>query len=592
MEKVSDFLVKRLAAWGVRRIFGYPGDGINGILNAMNSENNSIDFIQVRHEEMASLMACGHAKFTGEVGVCLATSGPGAIHLLNGLYDAKLDHQPVLAIVGQKARTAMGGHAQQEVDLMALFKDVAGDYVHMATEASQIRHLIDRAFRIAKSERTVTCVIIPNDVQELEYTEPERNHQTIHSGIGFSTPRIIPKEEDLKKAAEVLNAGRKVAILIGAGALQAGEEVQAIANVLGAGVAKAYLGKAALPDDLSFVTGPIGFFGTDATHKMMEACDTLLMIGSGFPYAEFLPPEGQGRAVQIDIDGKMLSIRYPMEVNLVGDSAETINALLPLLEQKKDSAWRDTIEQDIRNWHSYLDELARQKANPLNPRLVFQHLSPLLPQDCIFTADSGSTSSWTAQHIQVREGMKFSVSGTLATMGCAIPYAIAAKFAFPDRMAVAFVGDGAMQMNGNDALITIQKYWKQWANPQLIILVVNNRDLNFVTWEQRLMQGEPKFDDSQVLPDFNYADYASSLGLIGIRVESPEQVESALEEAIHAGRPVLIDAVTDPEIIPFTPSVAEKFAKNIASAIQKGDQKANSRLEGHLKKKVKEAQEK
>ena len=591
-KKVGDFIVQRLAEWGVKRLYGYPGDGINGIMGALRRADGLVEFVQVRHEETASLMACAHAKFTGEVGTCIATSGPGAIHLLNGLYDAKMDHQPVVAIVGQKARTAMGGHAQQEVDLMSLFKDVAGEYVQMATDASQVRHLVDRAFRIAKAQNTVTCVIIPNDVQELEYEDPQEKHQTIHSGVGYAVPRILPQDKDLKKAAEVLNAGKKVAILIGAGAKGAAEEVMQLADVLGAGVAKAFLGKDALPDNLPYVTGSIGFFGTNASHQMMEECDTLLMIGSGFPYAEFLPKDGSVRSVQIDVDGRRISLRYPMEVGLTGDSAETIQALLPLLKRKEDRSWQERIQENILEWKGYLGEMAYQEAQPLNPRLLFEQLSPRLPDNCILSCDSGSTSSWTAQHIQIREGMKFSVSGYLATMGCAVPYAIAAKFAFPDRAAFAFVGDGAMQMSGNDELLTIKKYWEFWKNPQLIVVVVNNSDLNFVTWEQRMMEGEPKFKDSQILPEFNYAQYAESIGLMGIRIDSPDDVEAALDQALKANRPVVIDAVTDPEIIPFTPQIAEKFANNIAKAISKGDRPAARNLEGDLGKAVKKAGEK
>ncbi|RDV14231.1 thiamine pyrophosphate-requiring protein [Pontibacter diazotrophicus] len=591
-QKVSDFLIERLSKWGVRRIFGYPGDGINGILGALHRANGMMDFVQVRHEEMASLMACAHAKFTGEVGVCLATSGPGAIHLLNGLYDAKLDHQPVVAIVGQKSRMSLGGHAQQEVDLMSLFKDVAGEYVHMATDARQVRHLIDRAMRIAKAQRTVTCIIVPNDVQELEYQDPPHEHGTIHSGIGYTVPRVIPQDEDLQKAAEVLNAGKKVAILIGAGAMNAASEVTQVADILGAGVAKAYLGKAALPDNLPFVTGAIGFFGTEATHKMMQGCDTLLMIGSSFPYAEFLPQEGQARGVQIDIDGRMLSIRYPMEVPLAGDSAETLRALMPLLHRKEDRSWQEKIKQDMQDWWKQIEAWAATEAKPLNPRLVFEKLSPRLPEDCILAADSGSTSSWTAQHIRMREGMQFSVSGTLATMGCAVPYAIAAKFAYPNRLAVAFAGDGAMQMGGNEELITIQKYWRQWSDPRLIVLVLNNHDLNFVTWEQRLMQGEPRFEASQELPDFNYAQYAESLGLTGIRIDSPEQVEAALEKALQADRPVVIEAITDPEVVPFSPQVAVSFSDKLASAIRQGDEAAERNLREPLRSAVERQSEK
>ncbi|WP_205501834.1 thiamine pyrophosphate-requiring protein [Rufibacter psychrotolerans] len=591
-QQVSDFIIDRLSKWGVTRIFGYPGDGINGVMGALDRAEGKLEFVQVRHEEVASLMACAHAKYTGEVGVCLATSGPGAIHLLNGLYDAKLDHQPVVALIGQKPRKALGGHAQQEVDLMTLFKDVASEFVQMATDASQVRHLIDRAFRIARDQRTVTCVILPNDVQELDYEEPKHEHGTIHSGIGYLMPRVLPREEDLQKAAEVLNSGKKIAILVGAGAKDAAQEVIQVAEVLGAGVAKAYLGKAVLPDELPFVTGGIGFFGTTASHQMMENCDTLLMIGSSFPYAEFLPKERQARGVQIDLDGRMLSIRYPMEVPLIGDSAETLRALLPHLHRKEDRSWREQIEQNIKDWWQQTEEQATHPANPVNPKLVFQKFSPLLPDNSILAADSGSSSSWMSQYIRIREGMKFSVSGTLATMGCAVPYAIAAKFAYPDRLAVAFAGDGAMQMSSNAELLTIQKYWHQWTDPRLIVLVLNNRDLNFVTWEQRANEGNPKFDASQVLPDFNFAQYAESLGLKGIRIESPDQVDSALQEALQADRPVVIDVLADPEIVPFTTQVAAKFGENIASAIQEGDQAAARHLEEPLEEAVEEAQKK
>src|SRR5438105_5982668 len=334
---VADFLLKRLTEWGVHRIYGYPGDGINAIMGALDRAKGKPDFVQVRHEEMAAFMACGHAKFTGQVGVCLATSGPGAIHLLNGLYDAKMDHQPVVAIVGQQARAAMGGDYQQEVDLMSLFKDVAHEYVHMASSPEQVRHLIDRAIRIAEVERTVTCVIIPKDVQEMAAVpKPKHAHGTVHSGIGHANARIIPAREDLERAAEILNQGKRVAMLVGAGCLRAGAEAIQVAEILGAGVAKALLGKAALPDSLPYVTGAIGLLGTKPSWDLMADCDTLFMVGSSFPYSEFLPDEGKAKGVQIDIDGRMLSLRYPMDVNLVGDSRETLKALIPLIRYKKD----------------------------------------------------------------------------------------------------------------------------------------------------------------------------------------------------------------------------------------------------------------
>ncbi len=585
-ETVSDFLIERLKAWGVHRIYGYPGDGINGIMGALNRAAGDPEFIQVRHEELAAFMACAHAKFTGEVGVCLATSGPGAIHLLNGLYDAKLDHQPVVAIVGQQARSALGGHYQQEVDLITLFKDVAHEYVHMASDPAQVRHLIDRAIRIARTERTVTCVIVPKDVQEMDaVTQPPRAHGTIHSGIGYSEPRIVPKEEDLRRAADVLNAGKKVAMLVGAGALQATDEVIEVADLLGAGVAKALLGKAALPDELPFVTGSIGLLGTKPSWDLMMNCDTLLMVGSSFPYSEFLPKEGQARGVQIDIDGRMLSLRYPMEVNLVGDSAETLRALIPYVQRKTDRSWREEIEAGIAEWWQVLEARAMNDANPVNPQRVFWELSPRLPENCILSADSGSSANWYARDLKIRRGMLASLSGNLATMGPGVPYAIPAKFAFPDRVVIALVGDGAMQMNGINGLITIAKYWQQWPDPRLIVLVLNNRDLNQVTWEMRAMTGDPKFEASQNIPDFPVARYAEMLGLKGIRVDAPDAVGPAWDAALAADRPVVLEAYTDPDVPTLPPHITLEQAKSYTSALLKGDPDAF----GLIKQTVKDA---
>ena len=569
---VSDFFWKRMSDWGVRRIYGFPGDGINGLMGGLARTEGKIDFVQARHEEMAAFMACAHAKFTGEVGVCLATSGPGAIHLLNGLYDARLDHQPVVAIVGQQARTALGGHYQQEVDLHTLFKDVAGEYVEMATEPAQVRHVIDRAMRIAIAERAVTCIILPNDLQELAAVEtPPRAHGTVHSGIGYSAPRVMPADADLARAADVLNAGKKVAMLVGAGALAATDEVIEIADLLGAGIAKALLGKAAVPDDLPYVTGSIGLLGTRPSYEMMTECDTLLMVGSGFPYSEFLPEEGQARGVQIDIDPKMLSIRYPMEVNLVGDSAATLRALIPLLKRKADRKWRGTIETNVKDWWKTLEAIAHQDGEPINPQRVFWELSPKLPDRCILVGDSGSGTNWYARDVKLRRGMMGTVSGGLATMGCGVPYAIGAKFAHPDRPVIAMVGDGAMQMNGINGLITIAKYWEKWADPRLIVLVLNNEDLNQVTWEMRAMAGDPKFEASQDLPNVHFARYAELVGLKGIFCDDPDKIAAAWDEALAARTPVVLEMKTDPDIPPLPPHISLKQAKAFASTLWQGD---------------------
>src|SRR5665213_879172 len=570
-KQVSDFLIERLLEWNIKRIFGFPGDGINGILGALDRARDKMDFIQVRHEEDAAFMACAHSKFTGDVGVCMATSGPGAIHLLNGLYDAKMDHQSVVAIVGQSARESQGGAFQQEVDLNSLYKDVAHEYIHMVSVPSQMRQLLDRAIRIAKAERTVTCVVIPNDIQEMDAKEPPRGHGTIHTGIGFPEVRIVPPDSELIKTADLLNEGKKVAILVGAGALDAADEVIEVAELLGAGVAKALLGKAVLPDDLPYVTGAIGLLGTEPSYKMMMDCDTLLMVGSSFPYSEFLPKLGQARGVQIDIDGKMLSLRFPMEINLVGGSKETLKALIPHLKRKEDRSWREGIEKGMKKWWEILDARAKDSAKPINPQRVFQELSPKLPDNCILSSDSGTSADWFARHLKIREGMKASLSGNLATMCPGVPYAIAAKFAFPDRIPIAMVGDGAMQMLGNNGLITISKYWKRWKDPRIVIMVLHNNDLAQVSWELRVMTGDPKFSGSQDVPDFPYAEYAKLLGLEGIKVDKEEDIVDAIERALSADRPTVLEVITDPNVPPLPPHITFKMMKKYSETLLKGD---------------------
>ncbi len=586
---VSDFLIERLKEWDIHRIYGYAGDGINGIMGALGRSDGDPEFIQVRHEEMAAFMACGHAKFTGDVGVCLATSGPGAVHLLNGLYDAKLDHQPVLAIVGQQPRTALGGDYQQEIDLQTLFKDVAHEYVHTVNTPEQLPALIDRAVRIARAERTVTCLIFPADVQELKAVEDTPHEfKVTPGGLGYHQPRIVPSDGELRRAAAVLNAGDRVAILAGQGARRAAHEVEEVADRLGAGIAKALLGKDVLPDGLPFVTGSIGLLGTRPSYEMMMGCDTLLMVGSSFPYSQFLPPYGQARGVQIDIDGKMIGIRYPMEVNLVGDAQQTLAALLPMLERKRDRSWRVKIEETVEDWWKVVEARAMNDAKPINPQRLFWELSPRLPENCILTCDSGSSANWYARDLKIRPGMRASLSGTLATMGPGVPYAIAAKFAHPDRVVIALVGDGAMQMNGMNEILTIGKYWKRWSDPRLIVTVLHNNDLSQVTWEMRAMEGDPKFEASQNIPDFNYARYAELAGLKGIRVEEPGDVASAWEEALSADRPVVLDALTDPNVPPLPPHISFDQAKAMMESVLKGDPDAGDIIRQSFRGKIEE----
>ncbi len=562
---VSEFVWQRLGEWGLNRVYGYPGDGVGGLDVALEKAKDKMEYIQVRHEEMAAFMACAHAKFTGQVGLCYATSGPGAIHLLNGLYDAKMDHVPVVAIVGQQARASIGASYQQEVDLQTLFKDVASDYVATGTIPAQVRTLIDRAVRIAQTRRSVTCVILPNDLQNEDYEEPKMVHGFTHTGVGFPGESKVPEQGALQAAAAVLNAGKKVAILVGAGALEATDEVIAVADRLGAGVAKALLGKAALPDDLPYVTGSLGLLGTKPSWDLMKGCDTLLMVGSSFPYSEFLPKPGTARGVQIDIKGENLSLRYPMEVNMVGDSAATLAALLPMLVQKTDTSWRDGIADGLQDWWKVLEARAMQSAEPLNPQRVFWELSPRLPDNAIITADSGSAVNWYARDIKMRRGMKGSLSGSLASLGAGTPYAMAAKMAFPECTVIACMGDGAMQMNGLNVMITISKYWRQWSNPHLIVLVLNNRDLNQVTWEERIQLGAGKTESTQSIPDFPYHKYAELLGLKGIFVDDPDKVGAAWDEALAADRPVILEAYTDPNVPPLPPHITLKDAVHFVS---------------------------
>ena len=569
-DTVGDFVIERLHDWGVRLMFGYPGDGINGVFAALQRVEGRIAYVQVRHEEMAAFMASAYAKFSGEMGVCISTGGPGASHMVTGLYDAKFDHQPVLAITGQAAQTIRGAHYQQELNLDRLFADVA-DYVQEVGTPSQARHVIDQACRVAQAHRAPCVVVLPADVQLQKMVQPPREHGFVRSGVGYVRPKVVPYDAELRRAADVLNAGEKVAILIGAGAAGAQDEVIAVADALGAGVAKALLGKAALPDDLPFVTGTIGLLGTAPSSAMMDGCDTLLMVGTSFPWAEFLPRDGQARCVQIDIKAQSLGMRYPSEVNLHGDGAETLRALLPLLEHKSDRGWRETIEAGVADWWKVVEDRAFAKADPVNPQRVVWEMSPRLPADAIITSDSGSCANWFARDLRIKRGQLASLSGGLASMGAAVPYAIAAKFAHPDRPVVALVGDGAMQMNNMAELITVSKYWKQWATPTWICCVWNNEDLNQVTWEQRVMLGEPRFDATQRIPNVPYAEFARSIGLGAVYVDDPELLGAAWESALASPVPFLIEVKTDPEVPPLPPHISFEQAGKFMATMLKGD---------------------
>jgi pyruvate dehydrogenase (quinone) len=571
-EQVGDYVLRRLREWGVEQVFAYPGDGINGLVTAWGRADNQPQFVQARHEEMAAFQAVGYAKFSGRVGVCMATSGPGAIHLLNGLYDAKLDHVPVVAIVGQTERSAMGGAYQQEVDLQALFKDVASDYLVEVNVPEQLPNALDRAFRTALTRRAPTALIIPSDLQTEEYQPPAHAFKQVPSSPpGLAAPIVLPDEAAVGQAAEILNSGERVAILIGQGARGAATEVQRVAEVLGAGVAKALLGKDVLSDELPYVTGSIGLLGTRPSYELMRDCDTLLIVGSNFPYSQFLPEFGKARGVQIDLDGSLIGMRYPTEVNIVADAGHALRALLPRLTEKADRSWRETIEKNVAGWWRTMEQQAMLDAKPINPMRIVWELSERLPLDAIVTADSGSAANWYARHLRIRGDVRGSLSGTLATMGPAVPYAIGAKFAHPGRPAIALTGDGAMQMNGMAELLTVARYAPGWSDPRCVICVLHNNDLNQVTWELRAMGGAPKFEESQTLPEVSYAQFAQGLGLDGITVQKPEELGPAWDRALTADRPTVLDVHCDPEVPPIPPHATLEEAKSVLQAVLKGD---------------------
>ena len=575
MPTVATYMLERLREWGIHRVYGYPGDGINGFLGAFEEVEEDPFFTQARHEEMAAFMACSHAKFTGQIGACIATSGPGAIHLINGLYDAKLDHQPVIAIVGQQKRHSVGAHYQQEVDLQVLFKDVGG-FVSTVMDKYSARHVLDRAIKSAYTERRPAVVIVPEDVQEEEYSDPPRQHGSVYSSVGWNQPHCVPDESLLRRAAEILNSGERVAMLIGQGAKKAAAEVVEVAELLGCGVAKALLGKDVIPDTLPFSTGGIGLLGTEPSNKMMMNCDTLFMIGTSFPYAEWLPQEGQARCVEIDIDGSLIGVRYPNDVSLVGDAKDTLRALIPMLKRKEDRTWRELIEGEVATWRRVLEDRAHQKGDPVNPQYVFWELNQRLPDGCIFTSDSGSATNWFARYIELRAGMQSSLSGTLATMVPGVPYAIGAKFAHPDRPVIAFTGDGAFEMLGMNELLTVKRYQNDLLgkNPTLIFAVLVNEDLNQVSYEQRVLSADPKNPFTQSLPYVPAAEFARLLGFEGIKVTRPEEVGPAWDRALASDRPVLLEFVTDPQIPPLPPHVRPQMLKKTLKGLAGGDEDA------------------
>ncbi|SEH65318.1 pyruvate dehydrogenase (quinone) [Mycolicibacterium rutilum] len=564
---VADAMVARLRDWGVTRIFGYAGDGVNTLLGALARAGDP-EFVSTRHEELAAFMACGHAKYTGEVGVCLATQGPGAIHLLAGLYDAKLDRRPVVAIVGQVVSTALGSGYLQEVDLHTLFKDVCAQYVQTVFTPEQMPAAVDNAMRTAIATSTPTCLIVPHDVQKASMPEElEHSHGIVPSSAVYARPHIVARDDDVRRAAEVLNDGAKVALLVGRGAGGAEEQIRDIVDALGAGATTSLLGKPVLDEAAPWHTGVMGHLGTTASAELMAACDTLLIVGSNDPWTEFYPKPGQARAVQVDIEPRVVGAKYPIDVAVTGDAADALSRLLPLLRRKDDRQWQQQVTQWTERWHRESAQRAEVQGESANPEFVVRALSEHLPGDARVAVDVGSATYWYARHLRLPRDVPAHVSGYLASMGCALPYGVAAKLDAPDRPVVALVGDGAMQMSGLLELVTLADRWRDWADPRFVVLVLHNRDLSEVSWEQREMEGDPRFSASQDVPSFPYADYAQLLGLRGIRITESGQAHEAWRQALEADRPTVIEALVDPATPLLPPLMPSSKTDTVLSAL-------------------------
>jgi pyruvate dehydrogenase (quinone)/pyruvate oxidase len=562
-ETAAELLVDRLVEWGVSAIFGLPGDGINGIMEALRTRREHIRFVQVRHEEAAAFMACGYAKFTGRLGVCLATSGPGAIHLLNGLYDAKMDGAPVLAITGQTYHDVMGTSYQQEVDLLALFEDVAV-YNQMVMGAGQVSSLVDIGCRTALDRRGVAHITIPVDLQEQTLSEDEKSMKKVygHTSPAWRSPIVVPREQDLGAAAELLNAGRRVAILAGQGALGAADELERAADILAAPIVKALLGKAAVPDDSPFTTGGIGLLGTGPSERVLERCDTLLIVGSSFPYMNFLPDPGQARAVQIDRDSTRIGLRYPVDVGLTGDAKATLQLLLRRLRPRTDRTFLEEAQEGMREWRALMRSEASDDAVPLKPQVVADRLNRLLAEDAIVTTDSGTITTWVARHVDMRRRMQFSCSGNLATMAPGLPYAIAAQVAYPNRQVVAFVGDGGFTMLMGE-LATAVKH-----ELPIKVVVIKNNTLGQIKWEQMVFLGNPEYGCE--LQPIDFVKFAEACGAAGYRCEKPDEARPALEAALRTRGPALVEAVVDPFEPPMPAQVKPEQALKLAKSLARG----------------------
>lgn len=560
----AEILVDRLLDWGVDTIFGLPGDGINGFMEALRVRQERVRFVHVRHEEAAAFMACGYAKFTGRLGVCLATSGPGAIHLLNGLYDAKLDGAPVLAITGQTYHDLLGMHYQQEVDLLALFKDVAL-FDQQVMGAAHTRSLVDAACRAALAGRGVAHITCPIDFQEQALEEDERSEKNIegHTSRAWSPPIVMPRHAEIVGAARLLNEGKKTVILAGRGALGAGDLVEQAAERLGAPIVKPLLGKAVVPDDSPYTTGGIGLLGTAPSEQAMEECDSLLIVGSSFPYMDYYPRPGAARAVQIDTDPTRIGLRYPVTLGLAGDAKATLEALVPLLDRRKDRSFLETAQQRMKEWNELMDDRGSRHDKPIKPQVVAHELSELLADDAIISTDSGTVTVWAARHIRIRRGQQFSCSGNLATMACGLPYIIAAQLAYPRRQCVAFVGDGGFEMLMAEFATAVMH------ELPIKVIVIRNDTLGMIKWEQMVFLGNPEYGVR--LSPIDFVKFAEACGGVGFRCEKPKEVRGALKEALASRRPALVEAVVDPYEPPMPPRITLEQAAHVAKALARGE---------------------
>ncbi len=577
----GDVIVEKLLDWGVDTAFGIPGDGINGIFEALRKNEKKIRFIQCRHEEAAAFAACGYAKFTGRLGVCFATSGPGAIHLLNGLYDAKLDHAPVLAITGHTYHDQIGTFFQQEIDILALFQDVA-HYNQMILGAKHGRELVDLACRSALSSRSVSHLTCPADIQDQTVSDEVSSMQMVtgHTSTSWREPIVVPQRATLEAAAELLNAQKKLVILAGSGALGATEELERLADVLAAPIVKPLLGKATVPDDSPFTTGGIGLLGTRPSELAMEECDGLFLVGTSFPYLKWYPKPGRAKAVQLDIDPRRLGLRYPIDIGMVGDTKATLQELLPLLKPKQDRSFLARAQERMREWNELMKTRETRDDTPVKPQVVARHVNELLKDNAIVTTDSGTITTWAARHIHIRRGMKFSCSGNLATMAPGLPYAIGAQAAHPDRQVVAFVGDGGFTMLMGD-FVTAVKH-----DLPIKVVIIKNNTLGQIKWEQMIFLGNPEYQVD--LHPIDFLKFAEACGGQGYRCERPEEVRPALEAAFASKKPAIVEAIVDPFEPPMPAKATPQQALHLAESLVRGEPDGGKIIKSIFKDKVKE----